>query len=270
MGETLVAFAAGATSDLRRGEPWSQVVPMAWYYATDGQQCGPVSDEEFGDLVRRGVIAPESLVWTAGMADWRRLSEVAPELPPPMPSRTDATGGGAGPALAGTTATFGRAITDAGAAPRYAGFWLRVVARLIDGVLLWVAGQVVGGVLVAMLIPDALGALSIEPGTAPSGEQLTTLLAVFGIVFLASIVTGLVYDLIFLKGWSATPGKLVMGLRVRTADGGSLTVARIVGRHFAVSLSGLLMGIGYLMVAFDPQKRGLHDHFCATRVVRIR
>ena len=78
------------------------------------------------------------------------------------------------------------------------------------------------------------------------------------------------YDLIFLKGWSATPGKLAMGLRIRTADGGPLTVGRIIGRHFAVSLSGLIMGIGYLMVAFDAEKRGLHDHLCATRVVRIR
>jgi|688.fasta_scaffold135298_1 uncharacterized RDD family membrane protein YckC len=243
---------------------------MAWYYATDGQRRGPVSDEEFGDLVRRGVIAPDSLVWTAGMVDWRRLSEVAPELPPPMPARTDALGGAQGPALTGTAATFGRAVAEAGTAPRYAGFWLRVAARLIDGVLLWVAGQVVGGVLVALLIPDALGAFSIEPGAEPSGEQLATLLAVFGIVFFASLVTGLVYDLIFLKGWSATPGKLAMGLRIRTADGGPLTIGRIIGRHFAVSLSGLLMGIGYLMVAFDPEKRGLHDHFCATRVVRTR
>ena len=245
---------------------------MAWYYATDGQRRGPVSDEEFGDLVRRGVIAPDSLVWTAGMADWRRLAEVAPELPPPLPARPDAAGAGAGarPAPAGTAATFGRAVAEVGTAPRYAGFWLRVVARLIDGVLLWIAGQLVGGVLVALLIPDALGAFSIEPGAEPSGEQLATLLAVFGIVFFSSLVTGLVYDLIFLKGWSATPGKLAMGLRIRTADGGPLTVGRIIGRHFAVSLSGLIMGIGYLMVAFDAEKRGLHDHLCATRVVRIR
>lgn len=243
---------------------------MAWYYATDGQRRGPVSDEEFGDLVRRGVIAPDSLVWTAGMADWRRLAEVAPELPPPMPARTDALGGSASAAPAETAANFRRAVADAGTTPRYAGFWLRVVARLIDGVLLWIAGQLVGGVLVALLIPDALGAFSIEPGAEPSGEQLATLLAVFGIVFFSSLVTGLVYDLIFLKGWSATPGKLAMGLRIRTADGGPLTVGRIIGRHFAVSLSGLIMGIGYLMVAFDAEKRGLHDHLCATRVVRIR
>ena len=89
---------------------------MAWYYAMGGQRRGPVSDEEFGDLVRRGVVAPDSLVWTAGMADWRRLSEVAPELPPPIPARTDALGGAAGPALTGTAANFGRAVAEAGAA----------------------------------------------------------------------------------------------------------------------------------------------------------
>lgn len=57
---------------------------MASYYASNGQRHGPMSEEDFHDLVRRGVIAPEALVWTSGMAEWRRLAEVAPNLPPPL------------------------------------------------------------------------------------------------------------------------------------------------------------------------------------------
>lgn len=230
---------------------------MAWYYASGGERHGPVNEEEFHDLVRRGVIAPDALVWTSGMADWRRLSEVLPELPPSLP-----------PAAA-TTFT-GARVADVGLAPHYAGFWIRVLARLIDGVLLWVAAQILAGLLVAVLIPDALGALTIEPGVEPTAEQLTTLLAVLGLVMVSSLVTGLVYDLIFLRGWSATPGKLLLGLRVRMADGSPLSIGRIIGRHLAVSLSGFTFGVGYLMVAFDAERRGLHDHLCATRVVRQR
>jgi uncharacterized RDD family membrane protein YckC len=68
----------------------------------------------------------------------------------------------------------------------FAGFWIRVLARLIDGVLLWVVGQVLAGLLVAAFVPDALGALSLEPGAEPTGEQLIALAAVFGIVMASS------------------------------------------------------------------------------------
>jgi uncharacterized RDD family membrane protein YckC len=241
---------------------------MSWYYASGGERHGPVSEEEFHDLVRRGVIAPDALVWTSGMSDWRRLSEVLPELPLPAAGSSGDRGVGRLPAAA-TTFT-GARVADVGLAPHYAGFWIRVLARLIDGVLLWVAAQIFAGLLVAVLIPDALGALSIEPGVEPTAEQLTTLLAVLGLVMVSSLVTGLVYDLIFLRGWSATPGKLLLGLRVRMADGSPLSIGRIIGRHLAVSLSGFTFGVGYLMVAFDAEKRGLHDHLCATRVVRQR
>lgn len=245
---------------------------MAWYYASGGERHGPVNEEEVHDLVRRGVIAPDALVWTSGMADWRRLSEVLPELPPSLPPAAAGSSGDLGvgrPPPAATTFT-GARVADVGLAPHYAGFWIRVLARLIDGVLLWVAAQILAGLLVAVLIPDALGALSIEPGVEPTAEQLTTLLAVLGLVMVSSLVTGLVYDLIFLRGWSATPGKLLLGLRVRMADGSPLSLGRIIGRHLAVSLSGFTFGVGYLMVAFDAERRGLHDHLCATRVVRQR
>jgi len=246
---------------------------MAWYYASNGQRHGPMSEEDFHDLVRRGVIAPEALVWTSGMAEWRRLAEVAPNLPPPLlPASGTAPADGAPserPQAAATTAALPQ-VAGVAVSPPFAGFWIRVLARLIDGVILWVVGQVLAGLLVAAILPDALGALSLEPGAEPTGEQIIVLAAVFGTVMASSLVTGLVYDLIFLKVWSATPGKLALGLRVRTADGGPLSFGRIIGRHFAVSLSGLIMGIGYLMVAFDAEKRGLHDLLCSTRVVRQR
>jgi uncharacterized RDD family membrane protein YckC len=41
-----------------------------------------------------------------------------------------------------------------------------------------------------------------------------------------------------------------------------------LGRHFAEMLSGILLGIGYLMIAFDDEKRALHDRICDTRVIK--
>ncbi len=45
---------------------------MDWYYADGGQQKGPVSDEQFQNLVRDGVVKPDTLVWHEGMANWQR------------------------------------------------------------------------------------------------------------------------------------------------------------------------------------------------------
>jgi hypothetical protein len=62
---------------------------MEWYYANDGQRQGPVSDEGFADRVAAGEVTATTLVWRAGMADWRPWGEIAPtttlpEVPPAM------------------------------------------------------------------------------------------------------------------------------------------------------------------------------------------
>ena len=41
---------------------------------------------------------------------------------------------------------------------------------------------------------------------------------------------------------------------------------RAIGRHFSEWLSSILF-IGYIMAAFDEEKRALHDRICGTRVV---
>jgi uncharacterized RDD family membrane protein YckC len=54
---------------------------------------------------------------------------------------------------------------------------------------------------------------------------------------------------------------------VVTADGGRVSYLRALGRYFAKMLSGFTCLIGYIIAAFDGQKRALHDHICNTRVV---
>src|SRR5262245_9654746 len=71
---------------------------MDWYYDTGGQQSGPVPDSQLDELVRSGVIQPETLVWRTGMPDWQPLHEArrdtrqaippAPPLLPPVISRS--------------------------------------------------------------------------------------------------------------------------------------------------------------------------------------
>jgi hypothetical protein len=58
---------------------------MDWFYASNGQQKGPVSDVQLDELVRTSVINHETLVWHAGLADWQPLRAARSSGPPPVP-----------------------------------------------------------------------------------------------------------------------------------------------------------------------------------------
>ena len=60
---------------------------MLWYYARDGQQDGPHSDESIQELARTGMIDSATLVWSEGMAEWQPISQAAPHLVPAAPVR---------------------------------------------------------------------------------------------------------------------------------------------------------------------------------------
>ena len=78
------------------------------------------------------------------------------------------------------------------------------------------------------------------------------------------------YYIFFHGKFGATPGKMACGLKVVRADGSKLTYGRAMGRFFGDILSGIILGIGYLMIAFDDEKRALHDRICDTRVIKTR
>jgi uncharacterized RDD family membrane protein YckC len=229
---------------------------MPWYYANDGVRSGPVEDLEFQDLIQNGHVRATTLVWTQGMGAWKPFSQVADaiRLPPPLPGVSPA------PVSVGST------LTQPAFAAVYGGFWERVGARLIDGFIVWFTGQVLGGLVVASLMPNALQSFAVRPGDAPTPEQMAVVAKALIIIFGVTLAVGLVYDLVFLRMFSATPGKMVLGLKIKTAQGAPLSVLQIIGRHFAQVLSGLVLGIGYLLAAFDPEKRALHDHICGIKV----
>ena len=61
-----------------------------------------------------------------------------------------------------------------------------------------------------------------------------------------------------------------MGLKIFRPDGSKLTAGRIVGRYFATLVSTMTLLIGYIMAAFDDEKRSLHDRIADTRVIKTR
>jgi uncharacterized RDD family membrane protein YckC len=147
--------------------------------------------------------------------------------------------------------------------PRWGGFWVRAGARIIDGVILWFVNVVL--TLIAAIPVGALAA------TQEGFEPQPALFFLFYIVLYAiQIASSAAYEICFVARWAATPGKMMLGLKVLGSDGSALGWARSTARFFANMLTGFTFGIGYVLAAFDAEKRALHDMICATRVVRVR
>ena len=149
---------------------------------------------------------------------------------------------------------------------RYGGFWIRFGAAIIDAIIL----MVVGGVIQTLFLGNAMLRMQTPvPGTPPQ-EFLAMLLGVMGASIAINLVVDGTYQTLFIGLLGATPGKLALGLKVVRPNGGPVGFARAAGRFFGKMLSSLILGIGYVIAAFDAEKRALHDMICDTRVIRTR
>ena len=157
----------------------------------------------------------------------------------------------------------GPAATAAVAGPLlYGGFWRRVLGAIVDGLI-------VG--LVMMPIKLALGlanlGLALQDSLRP--ESIAAMIAAGLSFWLLSSIASWLYGAGFESSrWQATPGKMVVGVKVTDPEGRRISFARATGRQFGKWLSGLILCIGYLMVAFTEKKQGLHDMLAGTLVRR--
>jgi uncharacterized RDD family membrane protein YckC len=165
------------------------------------------------------------------------------------------------PAAAAAPVT-GAAVPPAAVAPVFAGFWRRLWAAVLDGILLNIALLPIS----FMLSLPAMPALN-EDELSPEG--LATLLGTYMTGMLAGVVIGWLYfALLESSPKRATVGKMMLGLQVCDLGGGRLTFARATGRHFASYVSNITLSIGYLMVLFTAKRQALHDIMAGTLVVR--
>lgn len=231
---------------------------MNWYYAHEGQQTGPVSHEEFVNLVNTGVIRADTLVWREGMSNWLPYATVVASQSP-SPSTQPAAP--ANPVFTPGAQSYGQvpgyqagSVADDGW--EYAGFWIRFGGSFIDGIIL-------------NIIQFALGFVFGLAGMATESSDPTQIAPGELLVMAVSIIIGIAYATFFLGSkFQATPGMMVCRIRIITAEGEDCSYLRALGRYFAAFLSAMILGIGYLMCAWDSEKRTLHDMICNTRVIK--
>ena len=115
----------------------------------------------------------------------------------------------------------------------YAGFWRRLAAYLIDATIAGVIGYI-------------------------------TILA--GIWAVLSLIVPVVYLVGFWAWLGQTPGKAAVGTRIVRQDGTNIGIKKAILRLLGYVASSIILGIGFLMIAFHGQKRGLHDLIAGTVV----
>ena len=134
----------------------------------------------------------------------------------------------------------------------YAGFWQRFWATLIDTMVVCI-------VTVPIL-------LSIYPDFLASGAFVRGPMD-----FLLSWVAPALYVIIFWNMKGATPGKMILRIRVVNSQTlGQPSLGSLVGRYFGYFLSTIPLGLGFLWVAWDKEKRGFHDKLAGTAVITVQ
>ncbi len=126
----------------------------------------------------------------------------------------------------------------------YAGFWIRFLALFIDGIII---GIVAG--FISVLLGRGAGAGSGGP-------------------LLIRTVISAVYVVVALSRWGQTVGALAVGIKVVDVNGGLLSPGAAFIRWIGSIVSGIILGIGYLMMIWDPRKQTLHDKMAGSYVVK--
>ncbi len=230
---------------------------MEIWIGRDGERLGPYPEADVRQWLRDGTMSGTDLAWREGLADWQPLSVLLPDAVPAAP--TAASAPPAPPPLAQTLVN--------------AGFWKRVIAYLIDAIVLYLPN---------MLIDRALGGAAaqaaLERTLTNAVGDVPNILAAYQHYYevmwpgmlLGALLAWLYFAACESSPWQATIGKLALGIRVTNLEGRRISFPRALGRYGAKLISFMVLFIGVLMVAWTPRKQGLHDLMAGTLVVNGR
>jgi len=131
------------------------------------------------------------------------------------------------------------------------GFWIRLLAAVVDSVILVV--------IQGFVVSTPLSLAGVE-----GDERLA-----FGLILLLGSIVGWTYHTLFIGLKGATPGKMLVGIRVVDRSGGRPSIGTAFVREVPGKIvSELALLLGYIWIAFDEKKQGWHDKIAGTYVVR--
>lgn len=136
---------------------------------------------------------------------------------------------------------------------QYAGFWIRVGASIIDTILIM---MITIPLLFAIYGSNYLDSTQFSQG-------------IWDIII--SYIFPAVAVILFWAYKSATPGKMVLGLKIISlGKQETLSKGQLIGRYLGYFVAMIPLFIGIFWVAFDKRKQGWHDKLANTAVVKTR
>jgi uncharacterized RDD family membrane protein YckC len=239
---------------------------MEIWIGRDGERHGPYKEDDVRQWLRSGQVSRDDLAWYEGLADWQPLSVLFPDevrTPPPV----------ANPYSAPTAPLLPLPQTNAASLEDYAGFWKRVGAYILDAIILYFPQLLIQKLFGMDAAKEALQQ-AIANGAGDPHAMLAAQQQFYASMWpamLVGIAMGWLYFAICeSSAWQASIGKLALGIRVTDMQGNRIGFARALGRYAGKFLSGLILGIGFLMVAWTQRKQGLHDFMASTLVLNGR
>lgn len=143
---------------------------------------------------------------------------------------------------------------------RYGGFWIRLVAVIID----WVAVEMIV-IPIGFLTGVMIGVAGAVVGMPSLGIRLVSVIVGITLGFCGSWIYEASLES---SSRQATLGKMALSLKVTDLEGKRISFARATGRHFSKYLSGLILCAGYIMAGLTERKQALHDMIAGTLVER--
>lgn len=134
----------------------------------------------------------------------------------------------------------------------YRGFWIRLGAVLIDSIVLSLPITLLLSIF--YFIPSGMN-------TEETGLLINLFQAI--IVFAITIILWIRWD-------GATPGKKLLKIKIIDSKTMSdITIGQAILRYVGYFISGIILGIGYIMAGFHSEKKALHDIMAGTLVVKV-
>lgn len=184
-----------------------------WWYAQGGMTYGPLPAGRLCNLVITGVLKAQDWLWTPGMPAWARAGTI-PAFAEPLRAAglPHASPGDAGPAPADLPVAI---------RPRRAGPWDRFWAQWLD---IYLARTV-------LIVFLGIGGYRLETDS-------TRFMS-----FMAILPISLILQALMLSTLGTTPGKALLGLRVRRQDGGHIDARSLIRRQWLLWIKGLALGL---------------------------
>ena len=151
----------------------------------------------------------------------------------------------------------------------YAGFWIRFLATVIDGLIIGIPYVVILVVLEGSAVRTYVDCLNANAAAGTGAICVSPFINTFRFFELGGLAVQFLYLVILWSQFGGTLGQRMLGLHVvDAATGQNIGIGRAIGRFVGYAISVFALYIGLIWAAFDSRKQGWHDKIASTFVVR--